>query len=1107
MAATTVTPIHLEAPEPLCLDGNLAERWKKWIKKLERYLVATECAGKPDEVKIAILLHCIGDEANEKYETFELTETQKKVYKTVVEKFQEYCVPKKNETIIRHLFFQRKQKDGEKFNDFLTDLQKQSSECEFGTIRQSLIRDQIISELRDLKLKERLLRTEELDMKKCIKMCRTSEMAEEQLKTLQEEVTDIAVDYVKTYNGKERGGGHFPSRTSQQRGPPLRQTEHRDRPVQQQGEPSREGVWSRKQRGDQQSVTRCGNYGYQHGYGRCPAYGVECYKCQGVNHYGKMCRKRVEIKKINVESESDSDSETRQPHLLGMIKINTVQSSRWNEKIKLTQYGREIDFKLDTGAGCNVMSFKNLQNLGIRVLIEPTRQRLSNYNGSSIAVLGKTKLKCEIRDKEYEVPFYIVRGEAISVIGDPTISTSVPCRNIPFKLRDAYEIELKKMKTNEIIREITEPTEFETAVVIVKKPRNALRVCLDPIYLNECLLREHCKLPTFEEIASRVKGATIFSMLDASTPFYQIRLEEKSSKLTTFQTPFGRYCFKRLPYAIKTAPEVFHREYSRIFAGIRNIEVYIDDILIWAKDVEEQNNILRQVLERAKEYNVKLNRDKCVTGSNRVKFLGHIFTDKGIEIDEEKVKAIKEMKTPKSSKDVERLLGMINYVLKYIPMVSEYTVPLRELIRKNTIFNWTQIHENALRQIKKLLTSSPVLQFYDVNVPCVVSVNASSTGVGAVLLQNNLPVAYASKALTKTQQAWAQIEKEMYAIVFGCERFRQYILGKEVTVESDHKPLIPIFNKPMSEIPVRLQKMRLRLQGCDINVKYKQGKYLHIADALSRAHLLDSEEDEKDLETQILFINYRDYMSEGKLEKFVRETEKDKNLQIMKHFVQFGWPNHNKIPNELKQYGKMSHEIFYMEGILFKGNQMIVPETLRRDMLDKLHYSHPGIEKTKARSNYKPKKILLERQQNQKIYYDKSARTLSELERGEMVRIRDLKKKSYEKSGVVIERNREPRSYRVLTDSGRVLTRNRKYLINNANNYEFKIEPEEHLDDYESNDLEQSEQVESLRETNESVPHLGASPESHTELNSEPRVTRSGRTVKPPNRYGHWVSK
>lgn len=161
------------------------------------------------------------------------------------------------------------------------------------------------------------------------------------------------------------------------------------------------------------------------------------------------------------------------------------------------------------------------------------------------------------------------------------------------------------------------------------------------------------------------------------------------------------------------------------------------------------------------------------------------------------------------------------------------------------------------------------------------------------LLQNNLLIAYASKALTKTQRSWAQIEKELYAIVFGCERFHYYIFGQIVEIESDHKPLIPILRRPLDDSPVRLQKMRLRLQPYDITVNYRPGKELYLADMLSRLPMNDSiVVDDTDLELRVLLIDCKDDMSENSLKEFKLETRADEELQCVLNLVRYVWPAH-----------------------------------------------------------------------------------------------------------------------------------------------------------------------------------------------------------------------
>lgn len=200
--ANTVALSNLKPPEPLSFEGNISDNWKKWIKKFEIYLQATESTTKADGVKVAILLHTIGEEAYEKYETFELSQEQRTVYNTVVEAFKNYCVPKKNESINRHLLFQRRQMEGETFDQFLTELKRLSLSCELGTLKDSLIKDLIISGVRGAGLKNRLLRMDELTLEKAIKICKADEIAEQQLKTLKGEVESI--DYVRRRKDKTK---------------------------------------------------------------------------------------------------------------------------------------------------------------------------------------------------------------------------------------------------------------------------------------------------------------------------------------------------------------------------------------------------------------------------------------------------------------------------------------------------------------------------------------------------------------------------------------------------------------------------------------------------------------------------------------------------------------------------------------------------------------------------------------------------------------------------------------------------------------------------------------------------------------------------------------
>lgn len=242
---------------------------------------------------------------------------------------------------------------------------------------------------------------------------------------------------------------------------------------------------------------------------------------------------------------------------------------------------------------------------------------------------------------------------------------------------------------------------------------------------------------------------------------------------------------------------------------------------------------LYKVLERAKESKVKFNPKKCPFFVNEVTFLGHVISNKGISIDREKVKAVTELTPPKDKKTLQRVLGMFNYLSKFIPGYADITAPLRLLLKSDVNCTWEKNHDICFENLKKSITDAPVLVFYQPDKELTLSLDASSIGLGAVLLQEGFPVAYAAKALTEVQVRYSQIEKELLAICFGVEKFRRYVIGnKKVRVETDHKPILGIMNKPLCKIPVRLQKMMMRLQPFHLNLIYTPGKYLYIAELL-----------------------------------------------------------------------------------------------------------------------------------------------------------------------------------------------------------------------------------------------------------------------------------
>lgn len=222
------------------------------------------------------------------------------------------------------------------------------------------------------------------------------------------------------------------------------------------------------------------------------------------------------------------------------------------------------------------------------------------------------------------------------------------------------------MCKNNIREKIDEPTAWVNPIVIMKKINNDIRICLYPLYLNEPQMRQHCKLPTFEEWTTHLKEAQVFSKLDSNKGFYQIKLTEECSILTTLVTPVSRFCFKRLSFGLVSDPEIFLSDFQEIFKDTEGVKIYINDKQIFGTDVEEYDNRLRQVIDMAKEMAIQFNKEKCK-----------------IEVDPEIAKAIIRIPEPKNIKDLCIFLEVLTYVFKYIPNLSEFTDNLRVLMKND----------------------------------------------------------------------------------------------------------------------------------------------------------------------------------------------------------------------------------------------------------------------------------------------------------------------------------------------------------------------------------------------------------------------------------------
>ena len=507
------------------------------------------------------------------------------------------------------------------------------------------------------------------------------------------------------------------------------------------------------------------------------------------------------------------------------------------------------------------------------------------------------------------------------------------------------------MVQQNIIAPVTTPTKWVSSLVVVPKKTRKLRLCLDPRDLNQAIQREYYPLPTIEDVATRLHGAKVFTKLDARNGFWHVTLDEKSSFLTTFNTPFGRYRWKRMPFGIKSAPEVFQRKMHEVIEGLVQVEVVADDFVVVGRGINleeatrDHDQKLIAFLQRCEERGLKLNSEKLTLRQTEVAFIGHVASGDGLRVDPAKVRAVLEMPAPTDRTGIQRLLGMIQYLSKFLPHLSDMTKPLRDLTPKDVEWRWGNGQDSALRHIKEAVTRTPVLRYYNLEDEVTLQCDAQH-GLGAALLQKGQPVAYASRALTAAESKYAQIEKELLAIVFACERFEAYIFGRDlVNVETDHKPLEAIVLKPLHAAPQRLQRMLLHLQKFNLQIKYQKGTQMFLADTLSRAHLPEVETCSSVHDLEMVDHKATLAISGARWHQIKHASADDPVLQELRSVIQHGWPDSKKeLPQCLLPFYDVRDELTIQDEFVFKGQQIVVPATLRKELIEVTHASHIGIE-------------------------------------------------------------------------------------------------------------------------------------------------------------------
>jgi len=353
---------------------------------------------------------------------------------------------------------------------------------------------------------------------------------------------------------------------------------------------------------------------------------------------------------------------------------------------------------------------------------------------------------------------------------------------------------------------------------------------------------------------------------------------------------------------------------------------------------------------------MRLKKEKCRFMLTEVEYLGHKISCRGLQPSEEKVRAVQQAPTPTSLTQLKSFLGLVNYYSRFLPNLATTLAPLYKLLQKQSSWSWGPDQQRAFQEAKKMLSSSSLLVHYSAQRELILSCDASPYGVGAVLSHrmedgSEKPVAFASRSLSPAEKRYSQLDKEALAIIFGVTRFRQYLLGRQFTICSDHKPLMHLFGE-LRGVPAvasaRIQRWALTLSAYNYRIEYKPGKDLSNADGLSRLPLPEVPTDTPLPGDTVLLLECIQ-TSPIRIAQLRRWTSRDPLLAKVLRYVMQGWPSTTgDMDDDLLPYSRRRDELSVQDGCLLWGNRVIIPPPGRESILSLLHETHPGISRIKS---------------------------------------------------------------------------------------------------------------------------------------------------------------
>jgi hypothetical protein len=502
-----------------------------------------------------------------------------------------------------------------------------------------------------------------------------------------------------------------------------------------------------------------------------------------------------------------------------------------------------------------------------------------------------------------------------------------PLREDQRKELDEY---IDKNLKRGFIEESKSPARYP--VFYVPKPDGGLRLCVDYRHLNSITVKNGMTLPLIPELRDRLLGARFFSKFDIPEAFHRIRIRKGDEDKTAFGTHRGHFQYRVMPFGLTNAPATLQAWMNSVLREHLDkfVIVYMDDILVYSRTLEEHVEHVRKVLKALKKHNLRLKPSKSEFHKQKVEFVGMLISAQGLEVNPDKVARVWEWEEPTNKKETQAFLGFANYYRQFIPGYSRIAVPLTALTR-NEEFQWNKEAQRAFDELKKMLTSTPILQLFDPKKPTRVETDASKYALGGVLSQQNndklwRPVAYHSRKFNGAETRYSTSDQELLAIVDCLKHWRYYLEGTKETflVLSDHQNLRNFTTTRV--LNGRQLRWSYELSSYNFEIKHRSGRLNANADALSRRsdyqdkeklevnHALFKEENGRMIH-QVAALQQADIPDHEKLKKAQQDAIKE-------------LPNYEQ---ENPDYGKGAH------GLITYQNLIFIPAALQKEWVMRFH--------------------------------------------------------------------------------------------------------------------------------------------------------------------------